>query len=301
MAPRGPTADTGNGLTWFMTWTGGAITLAWLVLFGVGLFRRHRDDADPDDDARIHRRFIIGGGVLLPAVALGVLFVYDMVALQAQPTGGRITIEATGHQYWWEFAYDQPAFTTANELYIPTDTDVNVELRTTDVIHSFWVPQLSGKRDMIPGRVNELTLHAREPGRYLGECTEFCGIQHANMQFAVVAVPPDEYRGWTEHMAGPATQPVTAAQQAGYETFMTSSCAACHAVAGTPADGQVGPDLTHFAQRERLGAGAAPNDRGHLGGWVVNSQGIKPGNLMPPVEIDGRDLSHLLDYLETLE
>lgn len=301
MAPRGTGADIGNGLFWFMTWTGGAITVGWIALFLIGLLRSHRDDDDPDREQRIHRRFIVGGGVLLPAVALGVLFVYDMVALREIPQGDDVTIDATGYQFWWDFTYPEPGFTTANEMYIPTGTDVNVRLRTADVIHSFWVPQLSGKRDMVPDRVNELTLHAREPGRYLGECTEFCGIQHANMQFTVVAVPPDDYEQWLRDMAEPAVEPDTPDERRGYETFMTASCASCHAIRGTPADGQQGPPLTHFASREQLGAGAAPNDRGHLGGWVVNAQTLKPGNLMPPVEIEGEDLPALLDYLESLE
>lgn len=301
LAPRGVSADIGNGLWWFMLWSGGAITVGWIALFLVGLFRRHPDDDDPEREQRLHRRFIVGGGVLLPAVALGALFVYDLVALSEIPDGGEITIDATGYQYWWEFSYAEPELVTANEMHIPVGTDVNVRLHTNDVIHSFWVPQLSGKRDMVPGKVNELTLHAREPGRYLGECTEFCGIQHANMQFSVVAESPEDYQQWVQVQSQPAAQPTTASQQRGYDTFMQSSCASCHVIAGTPADGQLGPDLTHFASRERLGAGVAPNDRGHLGGWVVNAQNLKPGNEMPPVEISGERLPDLLDYLESLE
>lgn len=301
MAPRGLGADVQNGLWWYMFWLGGGIFVGWLALFGYGMVRTPRADATAEHEARVHRRFIVGGGVLLPAIALGSLFVYDLVSLNALPSGDDVVIDATGYQFWWEFAYDEPGFTTANEMYIPTGTDVHVRLHTDDVIHSFWVPQLSGKRDMIPGRVNELTLHAREPGRYLGECTEFCGIQHANMRFAVVAVTPDEYQAWLARMAEPAAQPDTVAEQAGYDTFMTSSCASCHAIRGTPADGELGPPLTHFASRERLGAGVAPNDRGHLGGWVVNSQTLKPGNPMPPVEVDASELSDLLTYLQSLE
>lgn len=301
MAPRGRDAAIANDLWWLMLALGGGIFLAWLALFGVGLFRRHRSDATADDEQRLHRWFIVGGGIVLPGVALGALFVVDLVALDALPQGDEVSIDATGHQFWWEFSYEQPNFTTANELYIPTGTDVRVQLRSDDVIHSFWVPQLSGKRDMIPGHTNELTLHATEPGRYLGECTEFCGIQHAKMRFEVVAVEPGEYQDWTRRMAQPAAAPQTAAQRAGAEAFQQYSCAACHAIRGTDADAKIGPALTHFASRRWLGAGAAPNDRGHLGGWVVNSQALKPGNAMPPVEIDGDDLSNLLIYLESLE
>jgi cytochrome c oxidase subunit 2 len=301
MAPRGRDAEIASDLWWYMLALGGGIFLGWLALFAVAMVRRPRPDADPTDDARTHRRFIIGGGLVLPAVALGSLFIYNLVGLNAMPQGGDVVINATGYQFWWEFSYEQPEFTTANEMYIPTGTDVRVKLRTNDAIHSFWVPQLAGKRDMVPGRVNELTLHASEPGRYLGECAEYCGVQHANMRFQVVAVAPDDYRAWLDRMAEPAAEPRTAVEMAGYDTFMTSSCAACHTIRGTPADGQVGPPLTHFGSREWLGAGAAPNDRGHLGGWVVNSQGIKPGNPMPPVAVDAEDLDSLLTYLQSLQ
>jgi cytochrome c oxidase subunit II len=301
MAPRGVEADIANGLWWYMFWLATAIFVGWLALFGVGLVRRHRTDASEADDARIHRRFIVGGGLVLPAIALGSLFFANLGALNALPSGDDVVIDATAYQYWWEFGYAQPGFVTANEMYIPTGTDVRVRLRTNDVIHSFWVPQVSGKRDMVPGRVNELTLHARQPGRYLGECTEFCGLQHANMRFEVVAVAPDAYRQWLRDMARPAAAPDTAAERAGYDAFMGSTCASCHAIDGTPADGRQGPALTHFAARERLGAGAAPNDRGHLAGWVVNSQALKPGNPMPPIEIQADELSDLLTYLESLE
>ena len=301
MAPRGVSADVSNGLWWLMFWLSAVIFAGWAALFFYGLLRRQRPDADPDREARLHRRFIIGGGIVLPLAVFGVLFFYDLAALNAQPDGDDVVIDATGYQYWWEFGYTDPEFITANEMYIPTGTDVRVRLHAEDVIHSFWVPQLSGKRDMVPGEVNELTLHAREPGRYLGECAEFCGLQHTHMRFEVFAVPPDEYTAWLERMSQPAAEPQTAAEQAGFDAFMGSSCASCHTIRGTPADGREGPELTHFAARRLLGAGAAPNDRGHLSGWVVNAQNLKPGNPMPPVEINAAGLPDLVTYLESLE
>ncbi|CAN5258803.1 cytochrome c oxidase subunit II [soil metagenome] len=302
LAPRGSSASTIAGVWWYMFWVGTAVFVGWLALFGWALLRpRGQEATDSDHEARIHRRLIVGGGIVLPVIVLGSLFGYNLSALLALPRGGDVVVDVTGYQYWWEVAYPQAGFVTANEMYIPTDTDVRVRLHSEDVIHSFWVPQLGGKRDLVPGHVNELTLRATEPGRYLGECAEFCGIQHANMRFDVVAVAPGEYDAWLARMARPAPRPDTPSERAGYEAFMTSSCAACHAIRGTPADGRVGPALTHFARREELGAGVAPNDRGHLGGWVVNSQALKPGNLMPPVEVDARQLPELLTYLESLE
>jgi cytochrome c oxidase subunit 2 len=301
MAPRGVSADVSNGLWWLMFWLSAVIFAGWAALFFYGLFRRQRPDADPDSEARLHRRFIVGGGIVLPLLVFGVLFFYDLQAINAQPDGDDVVVDVTGHQYWWEIAYTDPEFVTANELYIPTGTDVRLRLHARDVIHSFWVPELSGKRDMVPGQVNELTLHARQPGRYLGECAEFCGLQHTHMRFEVIAVPPDEYEQWLDHMSAPAAEPAGAAEQAGYDAFMDASCASCHVIRGTPADGRQGPELTHFASRRWLGAGAAPNDRGHLGGWIVNSQGLKPGNHMPPVEVEADDLSDMLTYLQSLE
>ena len=301
LAPRGPDAEVADDLWVFMLWLGGVITVAWLALFLFGLLRRHREDADAADDDRIHRLFIVGGGIVLPALSLGALFVYNIAAFDDLPQGDDVVIEATGYQFWWEFTYADPAFVTANELHIPTDTDVQITLRAADVIHSFWVPQLAGKRDMIPGRVNQLTIRADEPGRYDGKCTEYCGIQHANMEFTVVAQTPEEYAEWAREMAEPAEEPETVAELAGYETFMTSSCIGCHAIAGTPAVSEIGPSLTHFARRQMLGAGVAPNDRGHLGGWVVNAQALKPGAEMPPADIEAADLDALLTYLESLE
>jgi len=302
LAPRGTDARIAADIWWFMLALGGVIFVGWLALFVVAMVRRPKGEVDESHERRLHRRFIVGGGIVLPSIVFASLFVIDLLGIAAmQQTDDEVVVDATGYQFWWEFAYVQPDLVTANELYIPTGTDVQVRLHTADVIHSFWVPQLSGKRDMIPGRTNALTLHATEPGRYLGECAEFCGVQHANMRFEVVAVPPAEYQQWLDDMLEPAAEPRTASQQRGYDTFMSSSCAACHAIRGTPADGQLGPALTHFASRRWLGSGAAPNDRGHLGGWVVNPQSIKPGSTMPPVEIAAEDLPALLDYLESLE
>ncbi|MDP8977137.1 MAG: cytochrome c oxidase subunit II [Actinomycetota bacterium] len=301
LAPRGSSAAIVAGVWWYMFWVATAVFVGWLAVLAWGVLRPRGQEEDPDHEARVHRRLIVGGGIVLPVIVLGSLFGYNLSALLALPQGGDVVVDVTGYQYWWEVAYPEAGFVTANEMYIPTETDVRVRLRSEDVIHSFWVPQLGGKRDMVPGHVNELTLRATEPGRYLGECAEFCGIQHANMRFEVVAVPAVEYDAWLARMARPAPAPDTPEERAGHAAFMTSSCAACHTVRGTPADGRLGPELTHFARRERLGAGVAPNERGHLGGWVVDSQTLKPGNLMPPVEVDARRLPELLTYLESLE
>jgi cytochrome c oxidase subunit II len=162
------------------------------------------------------------------------------------------------------------------------------------------VPQLAGKIDMIPGEQTELILHADEPGTYLGHCTEFCGIQHARMQFLVIAQPPDEFDAWLAHQAAPAAEPANEQAERGRVAFAETGCASCHTVRGTDADGDIGPDLTHLADRSTLGAATIPNTRGHLAGWITDPQSIKPGNLMPPSPLTSEQLLDLVEYLEGL-
>ena len=277
------------------------LTAAVIVAFVAALFVLSARRRDVADTAAIDRRFLVWGGVALPAVVLSVLLGLNVVTLLEQPDGGELRVEIVGRQYWWEVRYPDGEVVTANELHIPTGTDVQFVLNSADVNHSFWVPQLSGKRDLIPGRTTSLTIRADQPGRYEGQCAEFCGIQHANMRFLVIADEPRVFERWLSAEAQPAVAARTAAQQRGEETFMNSSCAGCHTIRGTPATGRVGPDLTHFAARTWVGAGAAPNDRGHLGSWVANAQVLKEGNHMPPVEIEAARLPDLLTYLEALQ
>jgi cytochrome c oxidase subunit 2 len=203
--------------------------------------------------------------------------------------------------WWWEVRYPDHEVTTANEIYIPAGQPVNFRLTTNDVIHSFWVPELNGKIDMIPGKTNTLWLQAAEPGIYRGLCTEFCGLQHAKMQYLVIAVPPNAFAQWVEQQRQPAPAPTDETTRLGQQIFLGSACVYCHAIRGTNASGQLGPDLTHIASRRTLGAGILPNNRGTLGGWTINSQHIKPGNRMPPMNLSGAELQALLDYLATLQ
>lgn len=311
LAPRGAAAGTADRLTLLLVALGTLAYVLTLVVLGVAMWRRRRgEDGTVDEtavevtlegDARAERRFLLGGGLLLPAIILVPVLVATVGSIAVHPRGGDEVIDVVGRRWWWEVRYPDQGFTTASELHIPVGEDVRIRLTSEDVNHSFWVPQLSGKRDLIPGRVNELTLHADEPGIYQGACAEYCGIQHAHMYFFVIADTPEDYAAWLAREGGAAAEPQTVAQRAGQEVFEQLSCASCHAVRGTAAVGQVGPDLTHFASRRTIGAGAAPNDRGHLGGWVANPDDLKPGTTMPPVDIPPGDLSVLLDYLESLE
>jgi cytochrome c oxidase subunit II len=250
-------------------------------------------------------RLIVIGGVAVPLVILVVLFVLTLATLPSvsAPDGRRaeVVVEVTGRQFWWKVRYPEHDVVTANEIHIPTDTPVELRLRTDDVIHSFWVPRLNRKVDMIPGRDNRMLLRADRPGEYRGQCAEFCGLAHAQMAFLVVAHPPDEFESWLAGESADAVAPSSEAATLGLDVFLNGSCVSCHSIRGTPASATVGPDLTHLASRRWLAAGTVPNTRGNLGGWIVDPQHLKPGNGMPPSSLSGHELQALLEYLGSLE
>jgi cytochrome c oxidase subunit 2 len=268
-----------------------------------GLFRRRSDTAGYERWRQRGPRLILFGGALIPGLILLVIYGFTLStlsALSATNTGESLAIEMTGHQWWWEVRYPNEQITTANEIHIPVGERVAIHLLSEDVIHSFWVPELNGKLDLVPGKTNTIWLQADEPGEYWGLCAEYCGIQHANMLFVVVAHPAEEFTTWLDDQRQPAPEPRNEAIQEGLDVFMEVECAQCHAISGTNATGDLGPDLTHFASRLTIGAGAVLNNRGNLSGWIVDSHGIKPGNLMPPSELTGPQLQALLTYMETL-
>jgi cytochrome c oxidase subunit II len=216
-----------------------------------------------------------------------------------------LTIEVTGNQWWWQFRYmnQDPSriLTTANEIHIPIRQTVLIQGRSNDVIHSFWVPNLQGKRDLIPSRVTTEYLQVDNPGVYRGQCAEFCGLQHAHMSFYVIAEPQDKFRAWMQAQLQPAPAPADPVLQHGQQVFLNYQCVYCHQIRGTTAAGQNGPDLTHFGSRRTLAAGALPNTAGNLGGWIVNPQRIKPGTHMATIAVAPSDLQPLLQYLESLK
>jgi cytochrome c oxidase subunit 2 len=197
--------------------------------------------------------------------------------------------------------YPDQGIITANEIYIPVGEPVRIELTSEDVNHSFWVPELHGKLDMIPGRTNVFWLEAEQAGDFWGICAEFCGVQHANMLFLVIAQPADDFDTWLAAQQQAAVPPNDELTQFGHQIFIDASCDSCHAIAGTDAVGRLGPDLTHMASRRTLAAGILENNLGNLGGWIINPQHIKPGNLMPSSDLSGPELQALLAYLQSLE
>ena len=307
--PHGPGAARVAGLWWVML----AISLVVLAVV-VGMLaaavvrgRRRQEPGEPGGagvaEARWGEPFIVVAGFVLPVLVLTAMFVVTlrvMSALGRPDNGTGLEVRVTGHMWWWEAQYPNGAV-TANEIHVPTGRPVRFAVTSADVVHSFWVPQLQVKVDMIPGRVNTISIQADDPGRYRGQCAEFCGLQHAQMIFWVVADPPDAFERWVAHEALEADAPTDPSAARGEDVFLEQSCAGCHAVRGTPALARVGPDLTHLASRRTIAAGVLPNTRAALAAWIIDPQVDKPGAVMPPTDLTPAELEALLDYLESRE
>ncbi len=249
----------------------------------------------------------IGVGLSISAIPLLISLIWTMVTLAATsgpPRDPGLVLDVTGHQWWWEVHYDagQPdqSFSTANEIHIPVNTRVLVRLRGADVIHSFWVPKLTGKTDTIPGQTNLAWLEASSPGRYLGQCTEYCGWQHAHMALEVVAESAPDFQRWRAQQVRAAAQPMGETEQRGRQ-LVEFRCGLCHQVRGTLAASHIGPDLTHLKSRHLIASGMLPNNAGTLSGWIEDPQGIKPGCQMPNQNLSSQQLSDVVAYLETLQ
>lgn len=307
LAPASHSAKDIASLFWWMmgaAWLGlGLVVLLMLIAW-------RRAHTHPEHEAkqgeRLGYRIVIGAGIVMPIALIATLFVIsDIFVIQTTEAPARdatkVTIEVIGHQWWWEVRYPGTTAVTANEIHIPANTPVRVNVRTADVIHSFWVPRLNRTIDAIPGKTNSIELFADAPGRYRGQCDEFCGLQHAHMALYVYADPPKVFRRWLQNAAKPARAPTDALSRQGAQVFASASCASCHSIRGTSASGYVGPDLTHLASRTTLAALTIPNDASHLAHWIVDSQDVKPGNQMPDMRLSPKKLRALVSYLEGLK
>jgi cytochrome c oxidase subunit II len=307
--PGSPVMRTIDRLWDAMYWVSAVVFILVVVALLWGAFRRRSPEepkATPGREPGLTTAVAIATAVTT-AILFGFL-IYDVaVGRQLTRDFGKqaLQIRVIGHQWWWEVQYRdsvaQNWFTTANELHIPAGRPVVVELLSTDVIHSFWPPNLSQKRDLIPGKDNSLWFQADKPGVYRGQCAEYCGLQHAKMGFLVIADHPDSFATWLARQRDTALTPSSELTRRGQEVFLASTCVMCHAISGTVAGGRVGPDLTHLASRLTIAAGTLPNTRGNLAGWIVNPQSIKPGTRMPPNQLQPADLQALLAYLESLK
>ncbi len=304
--PEGPVADSAAGLWWLMLALGAAVFVIFAVFLGVGLFRARPGDA-PEAGPQPPDRFgpwLVGGGVALPLIVIAIVFAATVEAMRDVPTTapeGALVVEIVGHQWWWEVRYPAEGITTANEMHIPVGRPVALQLTSADVIHSFWVPALGGKLDLLPDKVNTLVLEADEPGRHLNRCAEFCGLQHTLMGMDVVAEPAEGFAAWVASRQPPAAQPASVEARRGLDVFLgAGGCASCHSVRGTVATATRGPDLTHVASRASLGAAAVPNTPDQRARWVSDPHTIKRGVAMPAPDISGEELAGLLAYLAGL-
>ena len=303
--PAGPGAERIADLFWAMTVLG---AIVFLIFCGALVWAlAHRREAalrpTPEQDRR-RTRMILLFGAALPALILVPLLFWTFGTLAAIDPRARpvdFVVDVVGKQWWWEIRYRDTVpgrtFTTANELHIPVGKRVELRLTSTDVIHSFWVPELQGKTDLIPGRENVAWIEASRPGEYGGQCAEYCGLQHATMGLLVVAQSEAEFEQWAAGQRAAARADTVNAQ--GREAFVRA-CGYCHTVRGTQAGGRMGPDLTHVASRRTLAAGLLPNTPGHLGGWIANPQALKPGSNMPRVPMSRDDFRLIHLYLQTL-
>jgi cytochrome c oxidase subunit 2 len=308
--PQGPEASHLAELIWLFTAVCAAVWLAVMTVLLIALIRRKTPHAEPiarpPSSERTALRVIGGlaGATAVVVLALTLVSYVSQRKLYAK-SDPAVKIEITGHQWWWEVRYDEPrpdqSFTTANEIHIPVGEPVRFKLQSTDVIHSFWVPSLHGKMDLIPGQVNELQFVAARPGVYRGQCAEFCGLQHAKMAMLVIAMPRAEYDAWRDKQIKPASPPTDQQGQKGQEVFLTKPCVMCHTVRGTPAGSRVGPELTHLMSRRYLAAGTLPLTRGNLASWIVDPHGSKPGVNMPVTRLAADEQEALLSYLEGLQ
>jgi cytochrome c oxidase subunit 2 len=280
-----------------------------------GLLRRRRDDAEANVvENRAHHRSspvlkpLLIGWLALIAVGLGGLgiasYAFDRADAGLSPSE-TLWVDLTANQWWWDVNYVATTASanvrTANELHLPVGVPTRIRLKSNDVIHSLWVPNLAGKQDLIPGRVTDITLLPTKTGYYRGACAEFCGVQHAHMNLDVVVHSREDFLRWYSAQLQPAAPPRTALAQAGHAYVTNRECRMCHTISGTPANGKMAPDLTHVASRRSLAAGTLPMTRGHLYAWVADPQSQKPGNKLPTIALEPNELHALVAYLEGLK
>jgi cytochrome c oxidase subunit II len=319
---HGPAAESIASLSWLMTIIFIVVTLVMWALIAWGFVKRRGTLTEHAPiDSGGGQAWIAIGGLAVPLLVLTVIFILGLrllaafpihgmngpmgVAMQANMPGMKPDILITGHQWWWEVQYleggPDKQFTTANEIHIPANRSVNIELRSADVMHSFWVPSLHGKVDLIPGLPNYIRIEASNPGQYEGQCAEYCGAQHAHMRLLVVAQEPEKYSAWLEQQTKPAAEPQSQEAIAGKQVFEAGPCSLCHQIRGTLAGGRVAPDLTHIAGREKLAANSFPNNDAYLEAWVTHAQSLKPEALMPDLtQFTGEQLRDLVAYLRQL-
>jgi cytochrome c oxidase subunit 2 len=304
-----------ENLWWIFFYICAAVYLIVMAVLLMAWYRTKKVDAEteaeiaPDADREKRLSNTVKGAVAVSLIALFALMITSFHAgrginsLSQAPE--HLAIKIKGHQWWWEVEYQGATpsenVTTANEIHIPVGRPIKLELQSTDVIHSFWLPALHGKKDLVPNYPTVFYFQADKPGTYSGQCAEYCGYQHAKMRFIVVAEAEEDFNNWIKAQRQSSVQPTTDLQKRGQEIFLTSVCTQCHTVQGTIAGGKVGPSLTHVASQQYIAAGSLQNTREHLENWVTDPQKIKPGIRMPMNNYSKEDLQALIEYLESLK
>lgn len=300
-----PAGEQAEHLARVFWWTTGGSLAIWLIVIGIVLYAVYTPERR---DLTGARRLIVWGGLVIPTVLLTVVLSYGLALIPRfvdPSTPSQLTVEVTGEQYWWRVRYPResgPPIELANEIRLPVGEEVDFFLNSTDVIHSFWIPSLGGKVDMIPGRQTRLRLSPKRTGTFRGVCAEYCGASHAWMAFSVVVQERADFERWLAAQAAPAAEPREPIAREGREVLFANGCGACHSLRGTPADGVVGPDLTHVGGRASLAAGVLPNQATDFGRWIAATDQLKPGVHMPAFGmLSAPELRALAAYLESLE
>jgi len=308
--PSGPIARDASDIFWPVFWIAVAIffLVEGVLVFALFKFRERRGASDPEQihgNTRLEIAWTVAPAVLLTFVAVAT--VISVFEVSRRPSGDVLEVTVTAHQWWWEYEYPDQNVVTANELHIPVGRPVFLTLRSKDVIHSFWVPKLAGKQDVVPGRDNTMTIIASEPGTYLGQCAEYCGLSHANMRLRVIAETSDEFETWARNESSEAEPPNASLAARGERLFLEGACVGCHAVGGTDAQARVGPDLTHFASRTTFAGAIVENTPENLARWLADPPAMKPmpqkeGNTigMPDYGLSREEIDALVAYLLTL-
>jgi cytochrome c oxidase subunit II len=312
LEPHGVAAARIAELWWVMLAFGTIVFVLVIGLLFAALLRGRRATSATTPDTTggdTGRNWPIFGGILLPLLVIGIVFgynIYTLAAIENPIQTPDLKIEVIGRRWWWEVKYPDQGITTANEIHIPVGVPVQVELQSADVIHSLWIPELHGKMDLVPTRINKITLQAEQNGVYRGECAEFCGLQHAHMGFMVVVQSDADFNNWLAAQQQPAATPTDETALSGQQVFMSAGCVFCHTVRGLDdksidrSSVDLGPDLTHLNSRLTIAGASLTQNQGNLAGWVIDAQHVKPGSLMPNMYLNSEDLLNLLAYLETL-
>jgi cytochrome c oxidase subunit 2 len=311
--PAGPMSQRIETLWWYIFFVSLVIFVLVVAALAGAAARRRTHQLQPPDlhpDPAVEQRYL---RIVIALTAVTVILLFSMLGYSVVTEGrmnspsskSPLSIQVIGHQWWWEVQYPNSDVSqwvvTANEIHVPVGVPVVVETASRDVIHSFWAPNIQGKRDLIPGYSNAFWFEAKQEGTYRGQCAEFCGLQHAHMGFYLIAESPQKFQAWLNAQVRPAPDPTSDLLKHGQQVFLTSTCVMCHTIRGTTAGSHVGPDLTHIGSRLSIGAATLPNNPGSLGGWIADAPSIKPGVVMPPNPLPSQDLQAVVAYLTSLK